>query len=269
MSYWLMASSPNIQQRAWEKIVKQKVNVSDWTDLRGCKHKKKHSKTYLHFFRCTVFHLQTVFDEDAAERQQIYISSHLKKPQRVMVHTFFTCVEQLNSYIKYLPSIYNSPKATEGTQLAVPYTEAQLAVQLLCMCPMHWQNQYDLNQNTIPQDIRLLLTVLENIEKLSTSSTVPKNPSSRTNGGNVKSNGNLEKGGKRKNGNPSADKSPKIACIEKHCNLCQKHGGASSTHNTSKCTKHEKDGTLKAKWGKKAPSKTAGKTKTVRTDGPA
>jgi hypothetical protein len=254
----------SVEQRgAWEKIVEQKVSVSDWMDLHGGKHKKKCGKTYKHFLKCTTFHLQTVFDEDAAERQQIYISNHLKKPQRVMVGAFFTRVEQLNSYVKYLPSIYNSPKATESTQLAVPYSEAQLAVQLLRMCSVHWQNQYDLNQNTIPQDTRQLLTVLENIEKLSTSSTLPKTPSSGNTGGNAKSNGNSEKHGKRKNGNSSADKIPKKACVEKHCNLCQKHGGMSSTHNTSKCTKYEKDGTLKAEWGKKTPSKTTSKTKTV------
>jgi hypothetical protein len=171
-----------------------------------------------------------------------------------MIRAFFTCVEQLNSYIKYLPSIYNSPKATESTQLAVPYTEAQLAVQLLRMCPMHWQNQYDLNQNTIPQDMHRLLMVLENIEKLSTSSTIPKTPSSGTNGGNANRNS--------KNRNSSANIIPKKACVEKHCNLCRKHGGVPSTHNTSKCTKYEKDGTLKAEWGKKAPAKTIGKAKT-------
>jgi hypothetical protein len=95
------------------------------------------------------------------------------------------------------------------------------------------------------------------------SSTVPKTPSSGTNGGNAKSNQNYEKHGKRKNGNSSADKIPKKARVEKHCNLCQKHGGTSSTHNTSECTKYEKYDTLKAEWGKRAPSKTAGKTKTV------
>ncbi len=104
-------------QGAWEKIVEQKVGVSDWTDLRGRKHQKKRGKTYKHFLECTMFHLQTVFDEDDVERQQIYISNHLKKPQRVMVRAFFTRVEQLNSYVKYLPSIYNSPKATESPSL--------------------------------------------------------------------------------------------------------------------------------------------------------
>ena len=135
----------SVEQRgAWEKIVKQKVDIIGWMDLWGHKHNKKHGKMYKHFLTCTVFHLQTIFDEDTVEHQQIYISNHLKKHQ----HT------HVNSYIKYLPSIYNSPKTMESTQLNVPYTEAQLAVQLLRMCPVHWQNQYDLNQNTIPQDTR-------------------------------------------------------------------------------------------------------------------
>jgi hypothetical protein len=157
-------------------------------DLCGRKHNKKHGKTHTHFLQCTVFHLQTVFDEDATERQQMYITSHLKKPQCITVRAFFTHVEQLNSYVRYLPSTYNSPKATESTQLTVPYKEAQLAVQLLHMCPVHWQNQYDLNQNMIPQDTCRLLTVLENIEKLSTSSIIPKSPFNGNNGGNAKSN---------------------------------------------------------------------------------
>ncbi len=57
----------SVEQRgAWEKIVEQKVDVSDWTDLKGVKHKKKHGKTHKHWLACTMFHLQIVFDEDAA-----------------------------------------------------------------------------------------------------------------------------------------------------------------------------------------------------------
>jgi len=247
----------SVEQRgAWEKIVEQKVEVSDWTDLRGRKRSAMQGKTYKHFLTCTVFHLLTIFDEDAAERQQLYISNTLKKPQRVTVRAFFVRVEQLNSYIKYLPSLYNSPKAVESTVLAEPFTDAQLAVLLLRMCPLSWQNQYNLNQNTIPQDTRQLLAVLENIEQLSTNSAVPKPPSNNNNGGNAKSNGNSEKHGKRKGTNSSGDRIPKKQRVEKHCTLCQKHGGAASTHNTSECTKYEKDGTLKTEWTKKSPVRT-------------
>ena len=34
-------------------------------------------------------------------------------------------------------------------------------------------------------------------------------------------------------------------CPEKLCNLCKKHGGAHTTHDTSECRKFTKDGTLK------------------------
>jgi hypothetical protein len=37
---------------------------------------------------------------------------------------------------------------------------------LLRMCPESWQDQYDLTQDLLPQSIRKLLGVLENIEKV-------------------------------------------------------------------------------------------------------
>jgi hypothetical protein len=54
---------------------------------------------------------------------------------------------------------------------------------------------------------------------------------------------------------------PKKVCTEKHCDLCKKHGGAYTTHNTRDCHRFEKDGTEKsdfraAKKGGKKPSPT-------------
>ena len=39
---------------------------------------------------------------------------------------------------------------------------------------------------------------------------------------------------------------PKKVCFEKHCNLCKKHGGAYTTHNTRDCRRFEKDGKEKS-----------------------
>ena len=129
------------------------------------------------------------------------------------------------------------------------------------MCPETWQNQYHLNQETIPQDTRRLLLVLENIERLGTSSTVPMKPPSNANGGNAKPNGNSKKMAKCKGANSSTDWIPKKQHIKKHCTLCQKYGGAPKTHNTNECTKYEKDGVLKADWTRKSSAKTAGKNR--------
>jgi hypothetical protein len=116
-----------------------------------------------------------------------------------------------------------------------------------------------MNQTTLPQDTRWLLGVLENIKNaVFTNSNIPtKSPN--TNGNNT--NGKSKKNGKHKNTNSSAEWIPKKPCVEKHCTLCQKHGGAQATHNTSECTKYEKDGTLKSSWGKKSAAKPNGKTK--------
>jgi hypothetical protein len=55
---------------------------------------------------------------------------------------------------------------------------------------------------------------------------------------------------------------PKKVCFEKHCNLCKKHRGTFTTHNTHECHRFEKDGKEKSnfriakKGGKKSyPSK--------------
>ncbi len=44
---------------------------------------------------------------------------------------------------------------------------------------------------------------------------------------------------------PSA-RVPKKVCFEKHCNLCKKHGGAHTTHNTCDCCRLEKGGKEKS-----------------------
>ena len=106
-----------------------------------------------------------MFPSDAAEQQCFYISNVLKKPQRVTVRHFFQQVEQLNGYLSYLPCTYDSPRATAATKSVVAFDEAELANLLLRMCPESWQDQYDLTQDSLPQSVRKLLGVLENVKK--------------------------------------------------------------------------------------------------------
>ena len=42
-----------------------------------------------------MFHLLTVFPNNAAEQEKYYLSNVLKKPQRVGIHQFVQCVDQL------------------------------------------------------------------------------------------------------------------------------------------------------------------------------
>ena len=62
------------------------------------------------------------------------------------------------------------------------------------MCPESWQDLYDLTQDSLPQSIRKLLVVLENVEKVVANSDAKERVKKE---GTEKSTGKREKG-KRK-----------------------------------------------------------------------
>jgi hypothetical protein len=116
------------------------------------------------------------------------------------------------------------------------------------LCPESWQDQYDLTQDLLPQSIRKLLGILENVEKVVANSNAKEKAEKK----------NTEKAtGKRKKGNCKGSSSmdhyiPKKVRVKKSFTLCQKHGGVHTTHNTGECCKYEKDGTLKKSFSRKA-----------------
>ena len=73
-------------------------------------------------------------------------------------------MEQLNSYLENLQSLFQSPKANSATKPVMPLEDADLMTHLLQMCPVKWQRQYNLMENSTPVSTRALLMVLENIE---------------------------------------------------------------------------------------------------------
>ncbi len=192
---------------------------------------------------CMMFCLLTAFPINAAEQAKYYISNVLKKPQRINIRQFVRHVEQLNAYIAQMPCFYYSPNANACTKPEnVPFTEAELGAHVLCMCPPHWQDQYNMNEKGMtPMDMRLLLTSLEAIERICTYEkgkldTFEKSDKSSNKG----------KKGKKCPGTNSTVRVPKKVRLEKHCNLCKKHGAAHTTHNTSECHRFEKDGKEKS-----------------------
>ena len=109
------------------------------------------------------------------------------------------------------------------------YDEAELASLLLRMCPESWQDQYNLTQDSLPQSIRKLLGVLENVEKVVANSDAKERAAKES---SEKATGKRKKS-KRKGTGSHEDRVPKKVRVEKSCALCQKHGGAYTTHNTS------------------------------------
>ncbi len=82
-------------------------------------------------------------------------------------------------------------------------------------------------------DMRSLLTLLEAFKCVC---TYKKGKLEST----EKSSNKGEKG-KKCPGTNSMARVPKNICFEKHCNLCKKHVGMYTTHNTCDCCRFEKD----------------------------
>ena len=75
-------------RQPWTKIMQEQVEASPWTDLQGFKHAEQHGKSWDSFLGCVMFHLVTVFSNDATKTDRYYISNWLKKPNWVPIWQF-------------------------------------------------------------------------------------------------------------------------------------------------------------------------------------
>ncbi len=188
-----------------------------------------------------MFHLLTAFPINAAEQEEYYISNILKKPQRVNVRQFVHGVKQLNTYIAQMPCFFYSPNVNASPKPKnVPFNEAELGAHVLHMCPIQWQDQYNLNKKGMTlMDMRSFLISLEAIECVCTFEEGKSESSKKS--------CHKSKKGKKCPGTKATIHVPKKVCFtEKHCNLCKKHRGTFITHNTRECRRFEKDGKEKS-----------------------
>jgi hypothetical protein len=131
---------------AWNKIVSEQTESDRYVNLQGDAMQGPRGMSCQLFLDCVMFHLLTVFPINVAEQEKYYITNVLKKPQCVNVHQFVRRVEQLIASIAQMPCFYYSPNANASTKPEnVPFTEAELGAHVLRMCPLAWQDQYNLN----------------------------------------------------------------------------------------------------------------------------
>jgi hypothetical protein len=130
---------------------------------------------------------------------------------------------------------------TAPTQMPIPFmeAEAELGSHVLHTCPIQWQKQYNLNKKGMMlMDLHLLLTSLEAIKHVCTHKKAKSESSKKASHKGDK--------GKKHPGTKSMVWVPKKVHFEKHCNLCKKHEGAYTMHNTQDCYRFDKDGKEKS-----------------------
>ncbi len=158
-TFYLNLLSPE-SKYSWNKIVGNQMESDPYVNLQGDVLEGPRGMSCDSFNNCMMFHLLTVFPINADEQEKYYISNILKKSQRINVRQFVQRVEQLNAYIPQMPCFYYSPNANANTKPKnVPFTEAELRAHVLRMCPIQWQDQYNMNKKgMMPMDMRSLLT---------------------------------------------------------------------------------------------------------------
>ncbi len=105
----MLGEGPRVR---WTRIVDSQIGVMPWTNLKGEVNNVEREYSAESFRDCVKFHLLKVFNHDVAEHQKYYISHCLKKPRKIPWRFFCDRIEQLNSYIPYLPGSINSPQGT-------------------------------------------------------------------------------------------------------------------------------------------------------------
>jgi hypothetical protein len=74
-------------------------------------------------------------------------------------------MQVLNNYIRYLPTLKDSPKSVPMIKKGnILFDKAHLATIVLVSVPMLWQNQYSLKLSTVPESTCTLHPNLEAIE---------------------------------------------------------------------------------------------------------
>ena len=224
----------------WDKIVQEQAERDPWVDLRGREHEGLRGYTRAAFDDCMVHFLKTVFANNAAEDQKFYMTC-LRKPSRVKVRAFLQRCGKLNSYVKDLPCSFDSRDATDATKRVTPHDDAEFAFNMLHAMPKAWKQQYYLGHKA-PVSVEYLQDALEKIEV-----AFPQDHS----GGNRnivqvknKMTSMSDKIPKSKSQRVKFEKAQRVR-TPKHCALCQKFGGAHTTHNSQECRKWDKVGNLK------------------------
>jgi hypothetical protein len=197
----------------WNKIVSKQMESDPFVNLQGVSLEGPKGMSCKSFDNCMVFHLLTVFPINLVEQEKYYITNVLKKPQCVNVRQFVRPVEQLNAYIAQMRCFYFSPNANASTKPKnVPFTEAALGSHVLRVCPIQWQDQYNMNKKGMMlMDMHSLLTLLEAIKCISTYKKAKPESSEKAS--------NKSEKGKKCPGTKFMVRVPKKVYFEKHCNL--------------------------------------------------
>ncbi len=227
----------------WDRILNEIHTKNPWIGMNGKSNKGIHVKSWISLVDCIELHKLTVFPADAAEKQCYYMQQMIKKPQRVTVRQFVSCMGVLNDYLAYLPTVFDSSMAIAGTKkMNMLFDEADLAGIVLNLVPSSWVNQYNMMHSTLPKNPRALLNDLEALKQVMDEK---HSASLKAKAKEASAASPAAKGSSKKHpasGSSGELRVPKKARPSKSCQHCKAKGGPHLTHNTKECRRYDGNG---------------------------
>jgi hypothetical protein len=83
----------SLDKYVWNKIAQEQTEDDLFKDLKGVSRKGQRGLSGESFDNCVMFHLLTVFPNNAGEQEKYYLSNVLRKPQQVGIYQFVQRVE--------------------------------------------------------------------------------------------------------------------------------------------------------------------------------
>ena len=241
----------------WQEIVTRVCDTPGWINDTGNEQNAARGYTWAALELVCREWLLTVFKQDAAEHERMYLQFYVIRPDRMEIRPYIARIMQLNQFILHLPCMADKRNSPANlVRMNVPFSEHELAVIILRSFRSRYSDMYYLN-NTVPMQIVALRDALESIERVvekDRKNSKPANSSDHNKGGNTDSN---NKRGAGRDTNNKKDKKKKVI---KFCQLCHDHGGAEHTHNTNDCRKYEKNGRLLKSFVSKSKLAPGGRT---------
>ena len=240
----------DVEPRAIYSKIHTEICLQAYDDADGNLVKTPRGQTWETFRMVRVEFMLTVLKKDAAEQERYYMLFNVVKPWGMSYRDFQMRMTTMNGYIPLLPCIKDSDMATDATvRMNVQITDHDMANLLLRACQPEWGAQWALVNGILPQGMRGLLTKMENIEQV--METQALNSKRQRNKEKIEQEKANPKSSAKGYTIPRKDKSSTSEKRKaKHCQLCEKHGGASHTHNTDNCRKWTKDGKLQPNFGR-------------------
>ena len=248
-AFRLQESLFGVEQRVGVQKITREVCFQDYEDEDGNLVTEPRGHTWETFRLVRVEYMLTVCKKDAAEQQRYYLMWAVQKPYGMPYRTFQTRMMTVNSYLPLLPCIKDSDMATDATvRMNVSISDHDMANLLLRACNAEWEAQWALVNTYLPSSMRGFLSKMEAIEQVMETQAIPRRQRLTNGAGSDKATSSKSTSKKgRKEGSSNTEK-------QKHCQLCQEHGGAAHTHNTKDCRKYTRDGKERPDFGKGKPS---------------